>query len=257
VGGTPKTKGYDHTIATGQAREGPSQRTPKTKGTSQPVGTLKTRLLVCPPRYLAPAVLAVAGGPKGRGSSRAPNQALEPTPYSFRCAPAFGRGSPRALGLRTRRPGQRPHNICEAETFFTKSSSDPHATQASPSRSPAAPAAVTRPCGARRADRRSRGHPREGVRGAGHDTGWAHAASGKGRLNFLYSLLIRMEYTGFEDYWQPLICEGPGRQLIAQLSAPARLTLTEHVRRAYGANRPDGPRSFACVAWAVKGTVPG
>src|SRR5437870_4846454 len=30
----------------------------------------------------------------------------------------------------------------------------------------AAPAAVTRPCGARRADRRERGHPREGVRGA-------------------------------------------------------------------------------------------
>lgn len=71
------------------------------------------------------------------------------------------------------------------------------------------------------------------------------------------SLLIRMEYTCFEDYWQPLICEGPGRQLIAQLSEPAQLTLTAHVRRAYCANRPDGPRSFACVAWAVKGTVPG
>ncbi len=30
----------------------------------------------------------------------------------------------------------------------------------------AAPAAVTRLCGARRADRRERGHPREGVKGA-------------------------------------------------------------------------------------------
>jgi len=28
----------------------------------------------------------------------APNQALEPTPYSLRFAPAFGRGSPRAFG---------------------------------------------------------------------------------------------------------------------------------------------------------------
>ena len=27
-----------------------------------------------------------------------PNQALEPTPYSLRLAPAFGRGSPPALG---------------------------------------------------------------------------------------------------------------------------------------------------------------
>ena len=27
-----------------------------------------------------------------------PNQALEPTPYSVRCAPAFRRGSPRAFG---------------------------------------------------------------------------------------------------------------------------------------------------------------
>jgi hypothetical protein len=27
-----------------------------------------------------------------------PNQALEPTPYSVRCAPAFRRGSPPAFG---------------------------------------------------------------------------------------------------------------------------------------------------------------
>jgi ubiquinone/menaquinone biosynthesis C-methylase UbiE len=71
------------------------------------------------------------------------------------------------------------------------------------------------------------------------------------------SLLIRMEYTCFEDYWQPLIREGPVVQLVAQLAEPARLTLADHVRQAYCANRPDGPRSFACVAWAVKGTAPG
>jgi ubiquinone/menaquinone biosynthesis C-methylase UbiE len=71
------------------------------------------------------------------------------------------------------------------------------------------------------------------------------------------SLLIRMEFTCFDDYWQPLILEGPVSQLVAKLSEPARLTLADHVRRAYCANRPDGPRSFACVAWAVKGTTPG
>jgi hypothetical protein len=30
-----------------------------------------------------------------------PNQALEPTPYSLRCASASGRGSPPAFGLST------------------------------------------------------------------------------------------------------------------------------------------------------------
>jgi hypothetical protein len=32
-----------------------------------------------------------------------PNPAVEPTPSSVRCAPAFGRGSPRALGFHGRR----------------------------------------------------------------------------------------------------------------------------------------------------------
>ncbi len=38
-----------------------------------------------------PPVRSATGRPQ-------PNQALEPTPYSVRCAPASGRGSPRALG---------------------------------------------------------------------------------------------------------------------------------------------------------------
>jgi 2-polyprenyl-3-methyl-5-hydroxy-6-metoxy-1,4-benzoquinol methylase len=33
-------------------------------------------------------------------------------------------------------------------------------------------------------------------------------------------------------------------------------TLVDYVRRAYLANLPDGPRSFACVAWACRGTMP-
>jgi len=71
------------------------------------------------------------------------------------------------------------------------------------------------------------------------------------------SLLIRMEFSCFEDYWLPFTSgEGPQRQFVASLSASALATLAEHVRRAYLADQPDGLRSFACVAWACRGTVP-
>jgi SAM-dependent methyltransferase len=71
------------------------------------------------------------------------------------------------------------------------------------------------------------------------------------------SLLIRMDFSCFDDYWSPFTKgEGPPGQLVAGLSASARATLTEQVRRAYCANRPDGRRSFVCVAWACRGTVP-
>jgi hypothetical protein len=52
-----------------------------------------------------------------------------------------------------------------------------------------------------------------------------------------------MEFSKFDDYWLPLI-NGQGT-LAAFLSTPA-----------YLCDQPDGPRSFASVAWAVKGTVP-
>lgn len=71
------------------------------------------------------------------------------------------------------------------------------------------------------------------------------------------SLLIRMEFTSFDDYWQPFTKgEGPPGRLIASLSETARGALQDHMQQAYIANRPDGPRSFACVAWACRGTVP-
>jgi ubiquinone/menaquinone biosynthesis C-methylase UbiE len=70
------------------------------------------------------------------------------------------------------------------------------------------------------------------------------------------SLLIRMEFLGFDDFWLPLTSEGPLAQFVASLPDAARSTLAEHVRRAYLAGLPDGPRSFACVAWACRGTVP-
>ena len=70
------------------------------------------------------------------------------------------------------------------------------------------------------------------------------------------SLLIRMEFTSFEDYWSPYVGgEGPVGHFVAGLSEADRTTLREHLRRAYLSNRPDGPRSFPCTAWACSGTV--
>ena len=71
------------------------------------------------------------------------------------------------------------------------------------------------------------------------------------------SLLIRMEFSSFDDYWLPFTRgEGPPGQFIANLSEATRAKLAEHVRRGYLCGQPDGPRSFACVAWACRGTVP-
>ncbi len=70
------------------------------------------------------------------------------------------------------------------------------------------------------------------------------------------SLLIRMEFSSFKDYWLPITSEGPVARFLDGLSTSTRAVLTEHLRRAYLADRPDGPRSFACVAWACRGTVP-
>jgi SAM-dependent methyltransferase len=72
------------------------------------------------------------------------------------------------------------------------------------------------------------------------------------------SLTIHMEFQSFEDYWTPFAAgEGPHGAYVAGLPGPAREMLRWHVRRAYVANRPDGPRSMVSVAWACRGTVPG
>jgi len=71
------------------------------------------------------------------------------------------------------------------------------------------------------------------------------------------SLMIRMQFSSFEDYWLPFATgEGPAGQYLVSLPEDARQSLMEHVRRAYLANRPDGIRSFATVAWACRGKVP-
>lgn len=70
-------------------------------------------------------------------------------------------------------------------------------------------------------------------------------------------LMIRMDYQNFDDYWAPIAAgEGPLGKYAAALDPVERARTDAAVRDAYEAGRPDGPRSFANVAWACKGNVP-
>lgn len=70
-------------------------------------------------------------------------------------------------------------------------------------------------------------------------------------------MMIRMDYRDFDDFWAPIASgEGPLGKYILSLEATERERTTEAVRDAYQAGRPDGPRSFANVAWALRGVVP-
>jgi SAM-dependent methyltransferase len=71
------------------------------------------------------------------------------------------------------------------------------------------------------------------------------------------TLAIRMEYASFADYWAP--CEGrdgPQADYASTLNDADRSKLREAVRLAYVDGEPDGPRSYAALAWAVKGRAP-
>ena len=72
------------------------------------------------------------------------------------------------------------------------------------------------------------------------------------------SLSIRMEFASFDDYWAPYVGkDGPGAEYVGTLSQAEAVRLREAVRLAYVDGEPDGPRSYAAVAWAVKGAAPG
>jgi len=69
-------------------------------------------------------------------------------------------------------------------------------------------------------------------------------------------LMIRMDYANFDDYWAPIAAgEGPLGKYVAGLDAAERTRVDAAMRDAYEAGRPDGPRSFANVAWASRGVV--
>ncbi|RWF61138.1 class I SAM-dependent methyltransferase [Mesorhizobium sp.] len=69
-------------------------------------------------------------------------------------------------------------------------------------------------------------------------------------------LMIRMDYADFDDYWAPIGAgEGPLGKYMSMLDQAERTRTEAAVRDAYQAGRPDGPRSFANVAWACRGVV--
>ena len=71
------------------------------------------------------------------------------------------------------------------------------------------------------------------------------------------TLAIRMEFASFADYWAPYLGnDGPGAEYVRTLGEAQRMHLRDAVRAAYLDGEADGPRSYAALAWAVKGTVP-
>lgn len=69
-------------------------------------------------------------------------------------------------------------------------------------------------------------------------------------------LLIRMEYASFGDYWAPYLGkDGPGAEYVSSLGDDERNRLENAVLAAYLDGEPDGPRSYAALAWAVKGVA--
>jgi ubiquinone/menaquinone biosynthesis C-methylase UbiE len=71
------------------------------------------------------------------------------------------------------------------------------------------------------------------------------------------SLVIRMEFASFDDYWAPYEGrDGPVAAFVATLPADDRARLRDAVRAAYVDGEPDGPRSYASIAWAARGVAP-
>ncbi len=66
---------------------------------------------------------------------------------------------------------------------------------------------------------------------------------------------IWMDHADFADYWGPIAAgEGTLGGYVTGLADDARATLERHVREAYEAGAPDGPRSFAATALVCRGT---
>jgi SAM-dependent methyltransferase len=70
-------------------------------------------------------------------------------------------------------------------------------------------------------------------------------------------IVLSFDYASFGDYWSSFSI-GPTRiaQHLAALPSGLLTQIEQHVRTGYLAGQLDGPRSFAAVVRAVKGTVP-
>lgn len=71
------------------------------------------------------------------------------------------------------------------------------------------------------------------------------------------SLTIRMEFTSFADYWEPMLAgQGTSGAYVQSLTREERELVEGRLRLAYCAGDLDGPRSFAATAWACRGVRP-
>jgi SAM-dependent methyltransferase len=69
-------------------------------------------------------------------------------------------------------------------------------------------------------------------------------------------LAIRMDYTDFDDFWLPMVYgQGTFGNFFDALPETKRDRLRDAVKAGYLAGGSDGPRGFASVAWAVRGTA--
>ena len=69
------------------------------------------------------------------------------------------------------------------------------------------------------------------------------------------SLMTRMDFADFADYWQPFASgEGALGAYVAGLDDTERDRLERHLRSAYLTGRPDGERSFVAVALSCRGS---
>jgi SAM-dependent methyltransferase len=71
------------------------------------------------------------------------------------------------------------------------------------------------------------------------------------------ALSIRMDFANYDDYRTPM-ARGQGvlANFLGTASQSTRDQIDAALRASYLCGRPDGPRSFVSVAWAVRGIVP-
>jgi SAM-dependent methyltransferase len=103
-------------------------------------------------------------------------------------------------------------------------------------------------------ERRAKNYTRPLTRPGELATAWSSA----GLVNVSEATLhIRMEYASFADYWAPYLGkDGPGADYVSSLDSHERSKLEFAVRSAYLDGESDGPRSYAALAWAIKGMIP-
>jgi ubiquinone/menaquinone biosynthesis C-methylase UbiE len=71
------------------------------------------------------------------------------------------------------------------------------------------------------------------------------------------SLTIRMDYESFVDFWSSIDGrDGPYAAYLGTITEDTKRIVRQLVEEAYLDGEPDGRRSYAATAWAVKGRVP-